>query len=248
MLYSLYWVIALAAAMLTAFYMTRMMVMTFHGENRTGAEEAKHLHEAPAVMWIPLAVLAVLSIFGGWINVPEALQNSIVGGFGLLPMSEWLHHWLEPLTEQAHHIQEVNLGEVSHSAPVGGGEVAWALISTGAALAMVVFAFVRVGGREHVPAAQDTATPSGFGAVLANKYYVDEIYDRFVVQPIIRFSRFCWRVIDAGIIDGSVNAVGWVAKGVGTVAGFIQTGAVNTYAFILTAGVLVILFRVAFFS
>jgi NADH-quinone oxidoreductase subunit L len=77
--------------------------------------------------------------------------------------------------------------------------------------------------------------------VLYNKYYVDELYDRILVQPIVRASRFCWRVIDAGIIDGLVNAVGWIAKGVGWGISNLQTGAVNTYAFILTVGVLIIL-------
>jgi NADH-quinone oxidoreductase subunit L len=247
LLYGVYWIVALAAAMLTAFYMTRMMVMTFHGENRTGAEEAKHLHEAPAVMWVPLAVLAVLSVFGGWVNVPEALQTSWAGLWGVLPTGEWLHHWLEPITEQAHRIQEVNLGTVAHSAPIGGGEVLWAFVSTAAAGLVVFGAFRFVGAQTVVPAARDTARPTGFAAVLANKYYVDEFYDRFVVQPVIRLSRFCWKVIDAGIIDGFVNAVGWFARGVGTIGGFFQTGTVNTYAFILTAGVLVILVRVAFF-
>ena len=237
-LYTVYWIIALAAAMLTAFYMTRMMVMTFHGTNRTGEEEAKNLHEAPVVMWVPLAILAVLSLVGGWINVPPAIRESVLG---LGPLtSEWLHHWLEPITAQAVHIQEANLGELSHSAPFGGGEVMWAIISTVLAMT-VVFASVRfVGGQKVVPA-KDSPEPTGFSKVLLNKYYVDEFYDRFIVQPIIRMSRFCWRVIDAGIIDGIVNGVGWTARGIGFVASMLQTGTVNTYAFILTVGVLVIL-------
>ena len=237
-LYTVYWIIALAAAMLTAFYMTRMMVMTFHGTNRTGEEEAKNLHEAPVVMWVPLAILAVLSLVGGWINVPPAIRESFLG---LGPLtSEWLHHWLEPITAQAVHIQEANLGELSHSAPFGGGEVMWAIISTVLAMT-VVFASVRfVGGQKVVPA-KDSPEPTGFSKVLLNKYYVDEFYDRFIVQPIIRMSRFCWRVIDAGIIDGIVNGVGWTARGIGFVASMLQTGTVNTYAFILTVGVLVIL-------
>jgi NADH-quinone oxidoreductase subunit L len=237
-LYTVYWVIALAAAMLTAFYMTRMMVMTFHGTNRTGEKEAKHLHEAPPVMWVPLAILAVLSVIGGWINVPEALRASFLG---LGPLtSEWLHHWLEPITAQAHELQLEHLGEVSHAAPVGGGEVAWAIISTVAALAVVVGAFRVVGAQKVVPAAQ-SAEPTGFANVLLNKYYVDEFYDRVVVQPIVRASRFSWRVIDATIIDGAVNAVGWLAKGLGWGVSMFQTGTVNTYAFILTLGALIIL-------
>jgi NADH-quinone oxidoreductase subunit L len=240
LLYSMYWAIALAAAMLTAFYMTRMMVMTFHGENRTGAKEKEALHEAPAVMWVPLAVLAVLSVFGGWVNVPEALRASFLGGFGALPMGEWLHHWLEPVTAQAHEVQLEHLGEVAHTAPVGGGEVAWAIISTLAALAVVATAFVVVGRQKVVPAAQDAA-PTGLGKILYNKYYVDELYDRVIVRPIVAASNFCWRVIDATIIDGVVNLVGWLAKGLGWGASMFQTGTVNTYALILTLGALIVL-------
>ena len=241
LLYSLFWVMALAAAMLTAFYMTRLMVMTFHGPNRTGEEEARHLHEAPAVMLIPLAVLAVLSAVGGWINVPEAIRDSPLGFMGHLPMSEWFHDWLEPVTEQALAVQLANLGEVAEAAPIfGGGEVTWAAISFGAALIVVLVSLRFVGRQAIVPASQD-AEPTGFGKVLYNKYYVDEFYDRAIVQPILRASRFCWKVIDDGIIDGTVNAVGWLAKGVGWGVSLFQTGTVNTYAFILTVGVLIIL-------
>jgi len=143
-------------------------------------------------------------------------------------------------------VQLAHLGEVGHSAPIGGGEVAWAIISTVAALAVVVAAF-RVVGRQDVRTAAESAPPVGFANVLYNKYYVDEFYDRVIVQPIVRASKFSWRVIDATIIDGTVNAVGWVAKGVGAVISMFQTGSVNTYAFVLTVGVLVILVGTTFF-
>ena len=132
-LYAVYWGLALLTALLTAFYMTRLMVMTFHGANRTGKAASSHLHEAPNVMTVPLIVLAVLSVFGGWINVPDALGESFAGLWGALPMSEWLHHWLEPVTHTAAEIQVAGIGEASYVAPVGGGEVVWALISTVAA-------------------------------------------------------------------------------------------------------------------
>jgi len=238
-LYSIYWIIALAAAMLTAFYMTRLMVMTFHGTNRTGAEEERHLHEAPAVMWIPLAVLAALSLFGGWVNVPHALQ--IPG----LPMTEWLHEFLHPVTASAIAVQEANLGELAETAPFGGSEVVWAIVSTVLALGIVVVAARVVGGWKIAPAEQ-SPEDTGFGKVLKNKWYVDELYDAVIVQPVVRASRFCWRVIDAGVIDGTVNAVGYMARGVGWVGSLFQTGTVNTYAFILSLGVLVILGVVIF--
>ena len=198
-LYTVFWLIALAAAMLTAFYMTRMMVMTFHGENRTGDQEEKALHEAPAGMWAPLAVLAVLAVVGGWVNVSEHLRDSILG---LGPLtSGWLHEWLHPITEQAQHIQDLNLGVLAESAPiVGGGEVVWAVLSGAAAIAVVLVSFRYVGGQKIVPAAEDVE-PIGFAKVLYNKWYVDELYDRIIVQPILALSRFCWKVIDAGIID-----------------------------------------------
>ncbi len=239
-LYTVYWILALAAAMMTAFYMARLMVMTFHGENRTGSTEAEHLHEAPKTMWIPLAILAALSVFGGWINVTTDLRESILGGFGFLPMSEWLHGWLEPVTEAAHQIQEANLGELAHAAPLGGGEVVWGLISTVVALSVVLVTMRRLGARK-VPVAVEDAEPKGFSRILFNKWYVDEFYHRWVVDPILTTSRVLWRIVDAKIIDGAVNLVGNAARAVGWVGSLLQTGQTNTYAFFFTVGVLVIL-------
>jgi NADH-quinone oxidoreductase subunit L len=238
--YKVYWVIALIAAMMTAFYMTRMMVMTFHGANRTGEKEAHHLHEAPKSMTIPLIVLAVLSVLGGWINVPEALSSSWVGGFGALPMSEWLHHWLEPITAMATEIRAEHVGELAEAGPFGGGELMWATTSTLLALVVVGIAFMFVGGWKVVPATED-AELTGFKRVLYHKWYVDELYDRIVVRPLLGMSRFAWKVLDAGLIDGIVNGVGNLAKAFGWFGSLFQTGAVNTYAFILAIGVIAIL-------
>ena len=244
-LYTVYWVLALATALLTAFYMTRLMVMTFHGGNRTGATEAEHLHEAPKTMWIPLGILGALSVFGGWINVTTDLRESVLGGFGALPMGEWLHHWLEPVTEAAHRVQEAHLGELAHAAPLGGGEVAWGLISTVAALA-VVLVTARLLGRKKIPSAVDDAEPTGLSRILFNKGYVDEFYHRWVVDPVLATSRVLWRIVDNRIIDGAVNLVGNGARATGWLGSLLQTGQVNTYAFFLTLGVLVILAMIGF--
>jgi NADH-quinone oxidoreductase subunit L len=155
-------------------------------------------------------------------------------------MGEWLHHWLEPVTEAAHQIQESHLGEVAHSAPFGGGEVAWGLISFIAALA-VVLATVRLLGKREVPVAVDDVEPTGFAGVLYNKWYVDEFYHRWVVDPVLTTSRVLWRVVDATIIDGTVKLVGNGARALGWVGSLFQTGQVNAYAFFMTVGVLVIL-------
>ncbi|MFH1765857.1 MAG: NADH-quinone oxidoreductase subunit L [Gemmatimonadota bacterium] len=243
--FTLIWIMALAAAMLTAIYMTRLMVMTFHGENRTGKEEARHLHEAPWVMWVPLAILAFLSIFGGWVNVPHAISESFLGGFGLLPMTEWLHEWLHPIAGVATEIQAANAGDFAHHSPFGGGELLWAVLSTVAALAVVLVSARIVGGFKILPAAE-SPKPVGFKKVLFMKYYVDEFYDRIIVQPLIRASRFSWKVIDAGVVDGIVNGVGNLARALGWFGSLFQTGSVNTYALFLAIGVLVILGVVAF--
>jgi NADH-quinone oxidoreductase subunit L len=242
--YTLFWVIALAAAMMTAFYMTRMMVMTFHGGNRTGEQEADHLHEAPLTMTVPLMALAVLSVFGGWINVPVALHEGWVGLFGALPMSEWLHHWLEPIVGRATEIRAEHVGPFHEASPIGGGELTWATLSTVLAAAVVGTAFVMLGKREVTPA-HDAPEPTGFRKVLYHKWYVDELYDRVVVRPIVGGSRFLWKVVDAGIVDGIVNLTGGIAKVFGMAGSMVQTGAVNTYAFILTVGVVLILAAVA---
>ncbi len=86
----------------------------------------------------------------------------------------------------------------------------------------------------------------GFKKVLYKKYYVDELYDRIIVQPLLRASRFAWKVIDAGIVDGIVNGLGNLARAFGWFGSLFQTGSVNTYALFLAIGVLVILGVVAF--
>ena len=117
----------------------------------------------------------------------------------------------------------------------------WAFISTSAAL-LVVLAAVRVVGSEEIrDAASDESRLSGFGKLLLNKYYVDEIYDRFIVNTVHRKAEFFWKVVDVGIIDRFLNALGWVTKGVGWGVSMFQTGAVNTYAFVLTVGALIVL-------
>jgi NADH-quinone oxidoreductase subunit L len=221
--------------------------MTFHGPGRTGEEEAHHLHEAPLTMTVPLVLLAVLSVFGGWINVPPALHESFFGLFGSLPMTEWLHHWIEPVTGVAQEIRVEHVGEFAHESPLGGGEVLWAALSTLAALAVVGVA-LSVVGRQRIETADKAAgvPMPALTRVLHNKWYVDELYDRIVVQPILGASRFAWRVIDQGVVDGIVNGVGNLTRALGWFGSLFQTGAVNTYALILTIGVIVILGYIAF--
>ncbi|HSH44912.1 MAG TPA: NADH-quinone oxidoreductase subunit L [Longimicrobiales bacterium] len=231
------WVIALIAAMLTAFYMTRLMILTFHGENRSG-QAGKHVHEVPAVMWVPLAVLAFLSVVGGWINVPAAIGNTPI--LGWVPHSEWLHDWLHPIIEGADAIFAANAGELLHATALGGGEAMWAAISFAVAVAVIVATTLWLGKQDRKPASE-TPEYRGFAKVLYNKWYVDEAYDRGVVRPLIRGSRALWRYVDVGIIDRLVNGSGAVARGLGWVGSRLQTGGVNAYALALVVGAILLL-------
>ena len=233
-----FWVMALLTAMLTAFYMTRLMVMTFHGANRTGEEERRHLHEVRPVMWVPLVVLAVMSVIGGWINVPEAIANAPV--FGWLPTSEWLHDWLHPVTASADAIIAANVGEVLHEAPLGGGEAAWAGISFALAVAIIGLSAFMLTRRAYRPAIEATE-PTGFARVLYHKWYVDELYALIIVRPVLAVSRAFWRFVDQGLIDGVANGAGYASRAFGWVGSRLQTGQLNTYAFALLAGALFLL-------
>jgi NADH-quinone oxidoreductase subunit L len=238
--FTLVWILALVAALLTAFYMTRLMIMTFHGENRSG-EGGKHIHAAPAVMWIPLGILAAASVVGGWINVPEAIGKTPL--LGWVPHSEWLHHWLHPQVAEADHIFEANVGELAHSAPFGGGEVFWAFLSFGLAVAVILLASRWLRAQERKPV-HESPPFEGFAKVLYNKWYVDEIYDAVIVQPVIRMSRAAWRFIDDGIIDGMVNGAGVLARGFGWIGSRVQTGGLNAYALAIAVGAILILLSV----
>ena len=236
--FRLFWIMCLIAAMLTAFYMTRLMIMTFHGENRTGEKERHHLHESPLVMTIPLIILAILSVFGGWINVPEAIGKLPV--FGWLPHSEWLHDWLHPITASADDILVSNVGGLAHQAPFGGGEAMWAFISFAIATIVIVLTTRALGRRVFHPATE-AGLPTGFARVLYNKWYVDELYDKVIVRPLIGVSRASWRFIDQNIIDGLVNGAGYTSRAFGWAGSRMQTGQLNTYAFAIVVGVLVVL-------
>jgi NADH-quinone oxidoreductase subunit L len=222
----------IAAAFLTAVYMTRMMIYTFHGPNRTGDGERQHLHEAPWVMTGPLVVLGILSAFGGFLNVPELIHNFLPIG----PQAA-LERWLDPVVGRA---TQTVIGSGAHE------NVSLEEILVGVAVligaAGIWFAFARLKPEKLVPKAQ--AEPEvGFERVLANKYYVDEAYESGIVRPTYEISRgFLWRFIDAGVIDGFfVNGSAALARAFGWVGSRIQSGALGTYAWVLVAGVIVVL-------
>ncbi len=228
-LYGVY-ALGLAAALMTAIYMTRMMLYTFHGPNRTGDAERPHLKEAPWVMTGPLVVLGVLSLAGGWLNLPLIT--------GWLGPTELLHHWLEPVVGAGAAI--VTHGEAPHLSH----RTEYALIGTAIliALAGIVFAIVRL-KPAALHAAKDAPAEHGIGRILLDKWYVDEAYDKAVVQPTLGVSKnLLWKGVDVGLIDGLlVNGSALLARALGWMGSQLQSGRVGTYAWVLLIGVLGVL-------
>ena len=229
--YGVLWGVSLVAALLTAGYMTRLMVLTFHGKSRTAPEAAPHLHEVPGVMWVPLVILAALSIVGGWVQIPDALP--------VLPGVDTLHAWLEPVFHSATSIMESRGVHAAHESPVGGGEAMWAGVSTVLAAIVIVLTFRAIMSRK-VPAV-DAPDPEGLAGILYNKWYVDELYDRMVIRPMLVLWHGCWRIVDVGLIDGTINGIAGGARLVGWFGSLFQTGRLATYLFFFVTGVVVIL-------
>jgi NADH-quinone oxidoreductase subunit L len=222
--YYLFYAMGAVAAFLTAVYMARLMAMTFHGENRTGAAEREHLHEAPVVMTAPLIVLAILSLFGGAINLPH-----FVGG------NEALERWLEPVTHPAATMHPLSMPTGLTEELLVGGAV---LI---AALGLWV-GFRTALGRPILPA-REAPPETGFARVLYRKYYVDEIYDAVFVKPLVWLSdKVLWRVVDQALVDGLLVNGGVVgSRWLGALGSRIQSGQLGLYVLLFLVGAIWVL-------
>jgi len=218
-----FWGMGLVAALLTAFYMTRLMLYTFHGPNRTGEREREHLHEAPPVMTGPLALLGVLTLVGGALNVPH-----LFGG------NAFLEHWLEPVTGVAHRLRPAL--EVAAATE-------WTLVA-GAVLvaALGIFGAFRLLKPEALVPARLAPPETGLARLLWKKWYVDELYDAIIVRPVTWLSReVLWKIVDARIVDGLlVNGTAAASRAVGWLGSRLQTGEVGVYVVLFVIGVLAV--------
>jgi NADH-quinone oxidoreductase subunit L len=231
LLYGVYG-ICLVAAFLTAVYMTRLMLYTFHGPNRTGDAERPHLHEAPAVMTLPLVVLGILSAAGGFLNVPSFLP---------IAPSDMLGHWLEPVVGAA--TQQMTRGGAPEADPHQSAILA--AVASVVALAGILLAVLRLKPAALRPAREPQPAESEIESLLSHKYYVDEAYDRVIITPTVVFSRnILWRGVD-GLIDGLVNLTALISRWLGDSGSAVQTGETGTYAWALVVGVVIVLGTVA---
>lgn len=212
------YVIGLITAFLTAFYMFRLIFVTFYGQSRVESDVAAHLHESPPVMWVPLAILAV----------PSAIIGLLLGWGG--PGSAF-HHFTDNVFKAAKDIGHGAHGDAATSA------LPFLIISAIVGLVGIGFAWMRYSKR--TPTAQPG---TGLHKLVANKYYVDELYNAVFVQPIKNVSHYLlWRIVDTGIIDGIVNGIAGAIRIIGGVLRRLQTGVVQAYIVSMVVGIVIFL-------
>jgi len=246
------WILGVTVAGMTAFYMFRMLFMTFFGESHVDHHTEQHIHESPKSMTIPLMVLAVGSIVAGWVGIPAWL-----GG------SNMIEHWLEPVFEPIPVAAAAAAARVVHYSE--GVEAGIAAVSVAVALIGFYIAFSTY-YRKSDRAERVSAQFKGLYTALSNKWYVDEIYDALFVNRAKDLGTGLWS-FDGAVVDGVVNgaasgtvqsAVGsswwdrWIVDGlVRFVGGFLrtmssltrllQTGYAQNYALVMILGVLVLI-------
>ena len=252
------WIMGTVAAFMTAFYMFRLIFMTFHGEMRVDHHAREYIHESPATMTVPLVILAVLSVIGG-----------VIPGFP--PEGGWIHRFLAPsLAKMPAGGQAMDQGVHLMNAAAGGGH------SGPAVVFLIILAIaVAVGGiaLAWYMYVKDTDAPNrlyerfaGLYRLLLEKYYIDEIYQACIVEPIYKLMRGLW-TFDAKVVDGAVNSSSLITvvssrfSGIfdlrtvdGAVNGtasfirffsqvfkYLQSGMVQNYLFVMLLGIFVML-------
>jgi NADH-quinone oxidoreductase subunit L len=227
------WTVGAAAAFITAFYMFRLFFLTFTGWCRADEKTRDHIHESPPVMWIPLAVLGVLSFLGGMIGWPSALGGAVVGG-------NHFHHFLEPV-----------FGTHAPAAAHGGSELGLAAVSVliaGAGIALGWFLYEKAKGVLPMVLAMKSKTFAWLMRTVSNKYYVDELYDLVIVRPVhavsdlLLFRLVDVRLIDGLLVNGPATAVEAAAR---NVLRRFQTGVAQTYALAMMAGMVAVIAYIA---
>ena len=217
------WGVGFLTAGLTAFYMFRMIYLTFHGESRVDSHTAEHVHESPLSMTIPLMILALLAVTGGFFGVPHVfhlipngMENYFQGFFTEIPSGH---------------------GAVSTEWTLMGFSVAFAL------LAWFVAGRLYHSGFDLASRLRSKCEP--LYQLSLNKWYVDEFYNSVIIQPGRLFStHILWRLFDQNVIDRAVNTTADVARMVGNSIRPLQNGLTQNYALIFTLGAFLILWFV----
>lgn len=211
------WFFGQLTSMLTVFYMFRLLFLTFYGKFRGTHEQEHHLHESPASMTFPLIVLAILSVVGGLLGLPEFWH-----------MPNWMSNNLDTV------ILRKNPSTMPH-------DTEWMLmgIAVLAAIATIYFAYIVYMQKRTLPLKENDKMP-GFQKLVYNKYYIDEIYNAVITKPLDVLSVAFHKFFDIQIIDGIVNGVGSAVKGIGSGVRLLQTGNIGFYVISMVIGIVFI--------
>lgn len=219
----IFWVLGVIGSMMTAFYMFRLLFLTFYGTYR-GNEHKVHPHESPKVMTIPLIILAILSTIGGFVGVPESL-----GG------TSQINKFLDPVFQPA----QAKMMMVENSSSIS--ELALMCITVAVVLASILLAWYFYISRKRVPSPEGTKLPL-LTDISYHKYYVDEIYNALITKPLDAISVFLKNMVDNKLIDGIVNATGKIIEWVSSLMRFVQTGNVDFYLLAMVISIACIIF------
>ncbi len=223
------WAVGAFTAVMTAFYMFRQVGLTFFGASRV--DPHVHPHESPWTMTLPLVILAALSIVGGWLGIPHVLG-------GGLHLPNVLEHYFEGF------FATIPAAEAGHE--TAGLELTLMAVVSVAALIAMAIAY-RLFSAKLAAAAAMGRTLGPVRALLAGKYFIDELYDWTIVKPIHWFSAtILWKFVDATLIDGTVNLVGNMIRWAGGALRLTQDGVVGTYAAGIIIGVVAIVWFLVF--
>ncbi len=214
------WGLGVVGALMTTFYMFRVLFLTFFGSFRGTEDQKHHLHESPLIMTLPLMVLAVLSVVGGFIGIPEVLG-------GTNKLASYLAPVIISVGEKEAHI-------LSHST-----EYMLMGISTGLVIVTIILAYVLYVSKKSLPVAE--GKEAGVQKVLYNKYYIDELYDSIVVKPLKALSDFSGKILDNMLVDGIVNGIGKGVEAGGRALRYTQSGSISTYLFAMVIGIIILL-------
>jgi NADH-quinone oxidoreductase subunit L len=214
------WLLGLAGAGLTAFYMFRLIFLTFFGKPRFD-EHKVHVHESPKSMTVPLMILALFSIVGGWFAAPH-----LMGG------TDYFEKFLHPVFAMYAPQGTAGAEAVAATSAGSGMELAGALLGWPVIVALLGLLVAWWFYIKNTEAPKRLAKSlHGVYTLLLNKYYVDEIYGALIVRPLLWIStHVLWQGVDAGLIDGTVNRVGYVARESGSGARKLQSGNARSYA------------------
>jgi NADH-quinone oxidoreductase subunit L len=216
------YVIGVLTAMLTSFYMFRMLYLTFYGKFRGTHDQEHHLHESPPTITIPLIILAILSTIGGFIGIPGSNGEH-----------HWLQHFLEPVFRNSNAVTPIV--EMPQST-----EITLMCISVGVAVLAFIYAYLKYKKNGEVPVA-DTEERSVWENLSYNKFYIDELYDAIIRKPLDALSGFFYNVIDRAGIDGLVNSIGRAPVDASKGLRLLQTGNVGFYIFMMVIGIIAVL-------